>query len=387
MIRPAADLWGTRRAAHQHPEGGARHHSGRARTVSDPSCARRDPRDCPVARHPSRKPPDRLPPHAGLRTAALNSPPPAQHRAWRGACPQLRRRRSARQADSPPRARRRRGAAPGTPPPPRAWSGGSAPPGFRAVFQVDDACPSGTGRRRIQGLGGHDPGADVLALQVRLQLEAPAGGGFQMSRYWPSPSEKMIASKCAVRSGQRDDAHLVLRSWCAARPGPAPRPRPGRRSSWPARTARQKSVQLCTRSLSRRSPYSSSGWPEMKKPIAAYSRFSVSGHGPQSWAGCAGTRPPRRRRRTCRRRRSSRPSTALEASRIIGSTAAKARARSGSMPSSAPAWTRLSIVRLFHEARVRRRARSERSVKGFWPAPRPAPRTASRPTPLMAARA
>ena len=44
----------------------------------------------------------------------------------------------------------------------------------------------------------------------------------------------------------------------------------------PARTARQKSAQDWTRSFSRIGPYSSSWWPERKKPMASHSRLSLS---------------------------------------------------------------------------------------------------------------
>ena len=101
----------------------------------------------------------------------------------------------------------------------------------------------------------------------------------------------------------------------------------------------------------------------MKNPIAAYSRFSVSAIGQISWGGIrrdtsSATTPPNMSVTPA-----DSASAALAASFIIGSTAAKARARSGSMQSSAPAWTRLSRVRLLICRGLRRRARQARSLK------------------------
>ncbi len=81
--------------------------------------------------------------------------------------------------------------------------------------------------------------------------------GSRISRYWPSPSEKMIASNARLVR-EDDDAELVAGLGPALRAiedGAATRPT----LVVPDRTARQNSAQLCTRSLPRRSPYSSRG--------------------------------------------------------------------------------------------------------------------------------
>ena len=77
---------------------------------------------------------------------------------------------------------------------------------------------------------------------------------------------------------QGEDAHLVAGLGAALLPVEHRRGDAADASCRPC-TERQKSTQVWTRSFFSRSPYSSRGWPERKKPTASYSRCRRSAAG------------------------------------------------------------------------------------------------------------